>query len=1044
MLHRCRPRLALLAGALLVSLMGPARQAIAQQSAGGPITVTVTDAATKRPVEAARAFLVGTNFGGSTNADGKVTIRGVPAGGYTLRVLRIGYREQAQQITLVAGRPLAFDVTLSAAAVNLAAVVTTATGEQRRVEIGNATSDIQAVKVLQSAPVANLNDVLNSRAPGVTVTSGTQTGTGARIRVRGMNSVSLSNEPIWIIDGIRMTSNSSSFSTVTGNGAGGHTGGNNASRIGDLNPDDIENIEVVKGPSAATLYGTDAANGVILVTTKRGRAGAARWTVSGEGGILKDRNYYPAAYTTWGKRPGETVSSRGFCNLQRIGTGECMADSTSSLNLFTEPNLTPLGTGNRQKLGVQVSGGTDMLRYFLGVENEQELGVLSLPKFERERIDSLNQPLRPWTSHPNAMDRKTLRMNLNSTITPKLDVALTSNFINVAQRYSLESNSTAGLGSHVFGGPGTTDNGNVSGVGTPLMGYRAWTPAYSWAEKSAQSVNRFIWSARADWRPLGWLANRLTVGNDWTGRVDENLLYRGEGPPLSATTRLGSRGINSVNITNFTVDAASTAQYTYRKDFNLKTSVGAQYIGYRLQGAQTGSRQLAPGSTNVGSGTALVVGEGTTIQKTFGMFVEQSVAYRERLFLTAAVRSDQNSAFGTNFQSIVYPKASASYLISQEGWWKAPSWVNDMRLRYAYGQSGVQPGPNDALRFYTASTTNIAGADQPTVTQAALGNPDLKPERSAEHEMGFELQLLDQRLSVDFTYYSKITKDALISAILPPSYGAVTSQLRNIGAVKNAGVEVSINAQILQREAFGWDVNLSGSANANKVVSLGDTPPQVGTTSRTVAGYPISGLWARPINGWKDKNGDGLLTYWADTAKNEVFVGDSVIFRGYATPPYQMTLANGFDFLDKKLRVNTMFDYRGGNRWYNNTERIRCTRPNCSGRMNLDAKFVDQATNIAANEHSARTLDGYFQPGSFVRLREASVQYTFSPALARKLVRAQSLSVVLSGRNLKLWTKYRGTDPESGFNTTQGTEAPNEFQTVGPPSAFVFRFNLGF
>jgi hypothetical protein len=225
---------------------------------------------------------------------------------------------------------------------------------------------------------------------------------------------------------------------------------------------------------------------------------------------------------------------------------------------------------------------------------------------------------------------------------------------------------------------------------------------------------------------------------------------------------------------------------------------------------------------------------------------------------------------------------------------------------------------------------------------------------------------------------------------------------------------------------------------------MGNTPGQIGTTSRTVAGYPISGLWARPITGYKDKNGDGLLTYWADTSKNEVFVGDSVIFRGYASSPYQMTLANGFEFFNKQLRFTTMFDYRGGNRYYNNTERIRCTRPNCSGRMNQKAKLVDQATNIAANEHPARTLDGYFQPGAFVRLRETSLQYTFSKAMAQKLVRAQSLTMVVSGRNLKLWTKYRGTDPESGFNTTEGTEAPNEFQTVGPPSAFVFRFILGF
>jgi hypothetical protein len=280
------------------------------------------------------------------------------------------------------------------------------------------------------------------------------------------------------------------------------------------------------------------------------------------------------------------------------------------------------------------------------------------------------------------MGRRSLRSNLNATLNPKLDLGMSTNFINVAQRYSLESNATAGLGSHLFGGPGTRSNGTVTGLGTPLNGYRAWTPGYMWQERTAQEVNRFIWSGQANYRPTSWLSTRATVGNDWTGRNDENILLRGEGPPLTATTRLGSRGLNRVYINNLTVDAGATATYDFL-GFQNKTTVGAQYIGYQFTGATTGSNQLAPGSQNVASGTQLSVSEGTTRQKTFGTFIEQALAWRDRLFLTAAVRSDQNSAFGTNFQSIVYPKASASYLLSEEDWWRAPSWVNTMRLRYA-------------------------------------------------------------------------------------------------------------------------------------------------------------------------------------------------------------------------------------------------------------------------------------------------------------------------------------------------------------------------
>lgn len=1044
---------ALLPAALLAATLLPAQGAGAQPPAApatpsaraGTLAVRVLDAATQRPVEAARVFVVGTQLGGQTNADGRLTLRNVPAGAQGIRVLRVGYTEVTRRTTIAAGQTATLEVTMATAPLNLAATVVTATGEQRRVELGNATSNINTAEVTATTAVTNLNDVLNSRAAGVMVTSGSQTGTGARIRIRGMNSVSLSNDPIWIIDGIRMTNNNNSFATATGNGAGNNTGGNNASRIGDLNPEDIESMEIVKGPSAATLYGTDAANGVILVTTKRGRAGAARWTVYGEGGTLQDRNRYPTAYSTWGRRATEAAgtSTRGFCNLQRVGTGECVADSTSALNIFEEPDLTPLGNGNRTQYGAQLSGGTEAVRFFVGGEGEREIGVLQLPRFERDRMAAAGMPIRSWTDRPNTQGKATLRANLNATVNPKLDFGVTTNFINVAQRYSLESNSTAGLGSQVFGGPGTRANGNVTGLGTPLNGYRAWTPGYSFQERTAQGVNRFLWSTQANWRPFSWMSNRATVGNDWTARSDENLLVRGEGPPLTAITRLGSRGINRVFMNNLTVDLASTSQYA-RVGVDWKTTVGAQYVGYRFTSAAAGNSQLAPGSQNVASGTQPNVTERTDNQKTLGVFVEQAAAIRDRLFLTAAVRSDQNSAFGTNFQRVFYPKGSVSYLISKEGWWRAPSFVNALRLRYSYGQSGVQPGPRDALFFFNAGTASIANADQPTVIQGALGNPDLRPERSAEHETGFEMQLLGERVTLDATYYSKITRDALISAVLPPSYGVVTSQLRNLGSVKNAGLEVTLTSQLLQRRAIGWDVTVATAVNHNKVVSLGDTPAQIGTATRIVAGYPISGYWAQPITGWEDKNGDGLLTYFSDAGRNEVFVGDSVIFRGYSTPPYTTTLTNGIDLLNRRFRLTTMLDWRSGNRWYNNTERIRCTRPNCSGRMNLRASFEDQAMNIAANEHSARTLDGFFQPGAFVRLREMSLAFNVPDAWARRYLRARSLTVVGSGRNLGLWTRYRGVDPELGFNTTSGTEAPNEFQTIGFATYGILRFNLGF
>ena len=1011
----------------------------------GSITGRVTDDKSGRPVEQAQVNVVGTSTGALTNTDGRFVLREIRPGAYQVRVLRVGYAESKQSVTVRAGQAATATFALSSVAVSLTPVVTTATGEQRRIEIGNATANISVAAVVESAPISSVNDLLNSRAAGVSVTSGTQTGTGARIRVRGTNSISLNNEPIWIIDGIRMTSANGSFSTATGNGASGNTGGNNASRIGDLNPDEIENIEIVKGPSAATLYGTDAANGVVVVTTKRGRAGAPEWSSFVGGGLIKDRNDYPTAYTLFGSRTdGVSPTAPSFCNLQRVGIGLCKVDSVGALNIFKEKDLTPLATGNQRQVGAQLKGGTELINYFISAEGAGETGILSLPEFERARFVKDSLPLHEWTDRPNVMNRKSFRVNLNSAVSPKLDLSAQTNFIQVAQRYSLESNATAGLGSHVFGGPGYRGNGTVSGLGSPLNGYRAWTPGYMWQEKTAQEVNRFIWSGNAQWRPTSWLSNRATIGQDFTGRDDQNLLLRGEGPPLSANTRLGSRGVSRVNISNFTTDIGSTATFNPRTWLNLKTTIGAQYINAYTVLANSGSTQLAAGAQTVQAGASPSVFEQTAVQKTVGLFVDQAVALRDRLFLTAAVRSDQNSAFGTSFQRVFYPKLSASWLVSEEEFWRAPSWVTSLRLRAAYGQSGVQPGPTDALQFYTAGTSNINNADVATVTFASLGDPNLKPERSSEFEGGFESQLFHGRLSVDATVYRKRTKDALIAAIVPPSYGIVSRQTSNLGAVRNSGVELQLNVVPVDTKAFGWDVGLLGSLNSNEVESLGNTPPQIGNASRVVVGYPIGGLWARPITGYQDKNKDGLLTYNADPNLNEVLVGDSAEFRGYATPRYQATLTSGWEMLQRKLRLQTLLDYRGGNKWFNDTERLRCQRPNCQGRNFPGAPFALQAANIARLEHPANTLDGYFMDGAFVRLREVSLQYTLSPSAASRLLRGRSASASIAGRNLALFTRYLGTDPETAFNFTSGTDVPADFQTLAPPSYFVFRINVGY
>ena len=446
---------------------------ITAQAQTGRVAVRVTDAANQQPVGQAQVQIVGTTLGGLTNTEGRFTIRGVPPGTHQVRVLRVGYGEQKKPVDVTADQEATVEFTLAPVAVSLSPVVTTATGDQRRVEQGTTIAQIDAAKVAAEAPIRSVDDLINSRAAGVSVQTGTQTGTGSRVRIRGQSSLNLANDPIYVIDGVRMTSD-------VGSGFG--TGGAGQSRVGDLNPDEIENVEVVKGPSAATLYGTDAANGVIVITTKKGRAGAPRWNVYGEGGYLEDRNTYPWNYTLTGKGTNGAPRSAASCTLPLVSAGTCIPDSVRIYTPFRDTDATPIGTGDRYQVGGNLSSGSEVVRYFVSGEREEETGVLELPGFELRRLQSEKAALRDWIKRPNVLARNTARANVNGNVGSKLDLALNIGYINLNQRYTNESNNTVGIGSQAFGGQGYKENGTVSGTGTPLTGYRAWTPGYSWQE----------------------------------------------------------------------------------------------------------------------------------------------------------------------------------------------------------------------------------------------------------------------------------------------------------------------------------------------------------------------------------------------------------------------------------------------------------------------------------------------------------------------------------------------------------------------------------
>ena len=1025
--------------AVALLLTGLATRTVAQQpAAAASITGRVTVRGSTEPLPDSRVIVVGTSIFTLTNAEGRYTLRGVPAGNVEVRVLRVGYVEQKRPVTVTAGQAATLDFELDRTLVVLQEVVTTATGQQRRSELGNSIATIDVTKKVQESPIKNMGDLLVAKAPGVQVLPSNMTGGGSRVRVRGTSSLSLTNDPIYVIDGVRLTSQAGNAAIAIG------VGGTAPSRVNDISPEDIENIEIVKGPSAATLYGTDASNGVIVITTKRGRAGAARWNVFGEAGQIHDLNDYPAQYAILGHAPA-TPSTVRRCFLYELSTGACVKDSTSINNLFADPDLSMIKSGNRGQVGVQVSGGADILSYFVSGIVQNETGPIGMPAYDLRRFDSLGIEVNDKWKRPNALRSGSFRTNLRAAINPKLDLSVQSAYIKSDQRLPQVDNNVNSFWYNAEVGPGFRGAGpGYTGLGSrgqPLYGYAGYTPGDIFQFYTNQNIQRFLASMNPNFRPTSWLEARGDFGVDLTDRQEYQLCQLQQCPDFG-TQRQGRARDARTNLRNLTAVITGTASWNLSASILSRTTAGTQYGAFQDDRGDAEGQQLPPGAQTPADGTIPIVRSATTLQKTLGLFVEEQVSFRDRLTLTGAVRSDQNSAFGTDFQRVYYPKASLSWVMSDEGFFPSLDWFNYFRPRISYGASGVQPGPNDAARTYSTTLTSIAGADIGGLRSDRLGNSKLKPERSTEVETGFDARFFNSRVNLELTYYNKMSKDALIDQTLAPSSGSSLNNIKaNLGSVKNYGFEALVNGQVLNRSMFAWDITFSGAHNTNKLVTLGkdptgkDIPPIIGTTISQKAGYPLNSYWTRPFS-WSDANGDGIIT------PSEVAIGDTAVYQGYSQPRLEISLTNGFDLFNRRLRVTALVDHKSGFKVLNSEQQFLCQQaPSCKDISSLEVPLWRQARAVANRFTPVQTPHGFIEDNSFTRIRELTVSYNVPESFTRKYIRARGASVNFGVRNLAVFSDWTGVDPEQNYG--QG-DTQQTLLTAGPPRFYTMRLSLSY
>lgn len=993
----------------------------AQAFQGGTISGRVTDASTGLPLQGARIMLVGTNKSATTDGDGRFQLRNVADGPTTIRVVMIGYESYGLMLTVVGGISSA-DFRLNKAVITLDEIVVTATGEQRKREIANAIGTVDVASIVELAPAMSIDEVLAGQTPGVTLlrSSGT-VGVGSNIKIRGNSSISLTNHPLVYLDGARIDND---------NNEGPGVGGQDASRLNDINPDDIERIEIVKGPAASTLYGTEAAAGVILIYTKRGRRAPPEWTFRTDfGANIRSTYEYPA--NVW------DPASFGFPNPN---------DTLHSMNLMEEFN--PFRSGYFRSYQGSVRGGTDLVKYYFSGQFQNEDGTLP----------------------NNSMTRHNGRANF--TITPtndlwdvQLNTGYTSNFLTLPDN---DNNGFGYIGVAMIGFPwnhkifaadpntgGTPietcpfafelarSTGNpLSDGGCPANNKGGFFGNRSFADVetlgNVQNVERFTGSATMRIRPTTFWSNRITLGYDLVAQRTSGLIPVDPTRPFGAFSD-GFRDATTQTVRNLTLDYSGSVSFDLSSSINSVTSIGVQYYREVLDEAGCTGEVFPAGATTCSSAVTTTGNEAFVEAKTLGVYLQQQISINDRLFLTPAIRLDDNSAFGTDFSLAKYPKVGASYMLIDQGF--GP--IDQAKLRVAWGKSGKQPTNFAALQRFNASKVSIRTTNVLGVTPLNLGNQALSPEIGAEWEVGFDVGLFDNRVGLEATYYTQKTTDAIVLTPLAPSLGFPDPVFINIARIDNKGIELALDIAALTNPDFTWNWSIKYSTNSNEIKDLEeDIFLSFGSSQRHTDGFPFASYFSERII-IDPVTGDAMVDPTSDPDD------DDHVFLGQPTPEWEGSVTSTLTLL-RNLTIHAFLDFKGGHKLFNSTEEFRCgflgggaTGSICPETFERDAdgEFTDEAKiKQLAAQIGAETP--WVEDATFAKLRTVSLRFQFPESWAQAL-HARRASLTLSGHNLKTWTGYTGADPEINNFGQNGTSRA-EFLTLPTNRRFTASMRVTF
>lgn len=1002
--------------------------ALAQYTVEG----TVSEQSSGAPLPGATVVLTGTDYGTATDADGQFEFTNVPEGTYTLRVSYVGYVQLNRSIDV--NQNLDLNLELLTDEQSLGEVVVTGYGSIVREQMtGNITS--VSSRQIEEIPVNSFESALQGQASGVFIQQGTgKLGQGINIRVRGTSSVSASSQPLYVIDGIPVTSESQS------SGAYGDT-----NPLADLNPNDIESIDILKDAAAAAIYGSRAANGVVLVTTKRGETGATRVNVSFERGVSSPTNKvewlnadeYIELFT-------EAAERSPFGDLSGTyveGWFDFFAQGTDWRNREVDTDWTneAFQDAHNTDLDVQISGGTENTRFYISGGVSDQVGITRGDEFTR-----MNGRLN--LDH-TASDKLSVGMNLGLIRTENIRISNDNAFATPLQAIAQPPISPP-YEPEFDGGGNLTGFSDKPNENTLYYNFLRHVHGVD----SDQTVFRNVGNLYADYSILPNLQFRSEAGLD--------LYFSNEDYYADRTTSVGenTNGFGDsriVNVVNYTLNNYLSWDTQFAEDHKLTMVAGMSYESRDRYLTYVAGTNFPTDSFKKIASAAEITGGSTSLTKVrfLSYFSRANYTFKDRYLLSGSARVDGSSRFGENERYGFFPSVSAGWIMSREDFMRDIDLISFLKLRASYGLTGNANIGNFPSRGLYGGT-GYAGLSGLVPSQTP--NPDLKWERTAQYNFGLDFELVGDRISGEIDYYIKETDDLLLNVDVPSTTG-FTSQLRNVGELENKGFEFVLNTHNMVGE-FQWTSSFNIAFNRNKITNLDGQIITGGFLNRAIEGEPIAVMWGKEYAGVDPDNGDALYYLHSEDGKdydagtttsyqdaNDVVIGDP-------NPDFIGGLGNRFNFRNFDLNILLQFVYgndiyNGGGRWQsangdffdNQTKRMldRWQEPG-------DVTDVPEARLFGAN--GSNPSSRYVNDASYLRLKNVVLGYTL-PQSALDRMNLRRVRFYVTGVNLLTFTDYPSYDPEVNtdlYSQSNNLNIGNEFYSIPQARTISFGVNIGF